>query len=172
MQTLYQHHKTTAWFIERYSPDEKYVTLRKRVRRDAWKNRVATFMRELEDGKFDVLATQPDPAVAPTQGTNGSVLGGDVEVVATSPVDDAELDRVDNEIKVEEDETDLKANVKVESESGTGSRKINGGHGSGTIPPEEEASVMPDGNEAMIRTIPPDIGRMKLEEVRVSYGTL
>ena len=30
----------------------------------------------------------------------------------------------------------------------------------------EEMSVPPEGNQVMIRTIPPDIGRMKLEEVR------
>ena len=29
----------------------------------------------------------------------------------------------------------------------------------------EEHPVMPDGNQVMIRTIPPDIGRLKLEEV-------
>ena len=30
---------------------------------------------------------------------------------------------------------------------------------------EEEASVLPDGNQIMIRTIPPDIGREALESV-------
>ncbi len=30
---------------------------------------------------------------------------------------------------------------------------------------EENVSVLPEGNEVMIRTIPPDIGRVKLEEV-------
>jgi hypothetical protein len=32
----------------------------------------------------------------------------------------------------------------------------------------EEISVPPEGNQVMIRTIPPDIGRVKLEEVSVS----
>jgi hypothetical protein len=33
---------------------------------------------------------------------------------------------------------------------------------------DDGISVMPEGNEVMIRTIPPDIGRVKLEDVRSS----
>ena len=34
-------------------------------------------------------------------------------------------------------------------------------------PRSDELSVMPEGNQVMIRTIPPDIGRVKLENVRL-----
>ena len=36
-------------------------------------------------------------------------------------------------------------------------------------PRAEEVSVEPEGNQVMIRTIPPDIGRVKLESVRFHF---
>ena len=37
---------------------------------------------------------------------------------------------------------------------------------------KNEFSVMPEGNQVMIRTIPPDIGRVKLEAVSLSTSDL
>lgn len=40
----------------------------------------------------------------------------------------------------------------------------------GASAPTDEVSAEPDGVQIMIRTIPPDIGRVKIEEVRFSSG--
>ena len=73
-----------------------------------------------------------------------------------APVDESMKVDEDVVVEVEEDGDKLDANGKG-TENG---RKDNRDRG-------EEVSVAPEGHQVMIRTIPPDIGRVKLETVGV-----
>lgn len=107
LQLMFEHHKKSPWFAEKYDPNPEYAALRTRVRKVGWKGRLNSFLHDLEAGKFDL--NQPH--------TNG------VEVKPTVGDDDMEA----------------------------------GAQG-------DELAIPPEGNQVMIRTIPPDIGRSKLEE--------
>jgi len=81
---------------------------------------------------------------------------------ATIPVEDPKSggggdEEMQFNIDAEEENGDHDASrPEANGRSSTDNRRINRG---------EEISVMPEGNQVMIRTIPPDIGRVKLEEV-------
>ena len=75
---------------------------------------------------------------------------------ALAPVDESMKVDEDVAVEVEEDGDKLDANGKG-PESGRRDSRDRG----------EEVSVAPEGHQVMIRTIPPDIGRVKLETVGV-----
>ena len=142
---MFNHHRKSPWFAEKYEPTPEYELLRARVRKEGWKGRMNTFLLDLEAGKFDPDAREPEAdAPSPAKDTNGDsheaedgkAHGDDDMPFNAEPEDDERND----------------ANGKQSSD------KQQNGRG-------EEIAVPPEGNQVMIRTIPPDIGRVKLEEV-------
>ena len=169
---MFEHHRKSTWFVEKYDPAPEYLNLRARTRKIGWKGRESTFLHAVEAGEFDpdlnepVLETEPISPIKdhPTNGeipleTNGT------GIAATSPAEEPKTAGGDDDMQfnmdVEEEAGDhagdhdtsrIEANGKA---SGKNDRFIRG----------EEVSVAPEGNQVMIRTIPPDIGRVKLEDV-------
>ncbi|KXN84225.1 hypothetical protein AN958_12878 [Leucoagaricus sp. SymC.cos] len=156
LQTMFDHHRKSPWFAEKYDPE--FQNLRFRVRKEGWKGRINTFLDELESGKFDPDLNETEPeSPSPTKETspnnefaetNGTIAeeskpsGGDDEMQFTVEADEEVVDP---------DISRVEPNGKHSSDS----KRSNRG---------EEISVPPEGNQVMIRTIPPDIGRIKLEE--------
>lgn len=160
---MFEHHRKSPWFAEKYDPAPDFQDLRRRVRKEGWKGRIDSFLLDLESGKFDPDLSEPEMEPTspikenPTNGenvtatTNGTTLsteepkagGGEDEMQFTV---DAEEEGADN------DTTRAETNGKAAFDN----KRPNRG---------EEISVPPEGNQVMIRTIPPDIGRIKLEEV-------
>ena len=159
---MFDHHRKSPWFSEKYNPAPDFQNLRARVRKEGWKGRLNSFLFELETGKFDPDFSEPDaePSLTIKESiTNGENTTADANGVAVSAEEsktgggdddmqfnDAEEDGVDN------DANRAEANGKASSDN----KRANRG---------EEVSVPSEGNQVMIRTIPPDIGRVKLEEV-------
>ena len=174
---MFEHHKKSPWFIEKYDPAPEYVSLRARTRREGWKGREIAFLHDLESGKFDPDVNEPSTEPEPTspvkeekeEPTNGEGLpptesNGD----ARAAVED---------VKPATGDDDMQFNIEAEEDTGDNeaSRAQANGRGGGKddrFPRGEEISVPPEGNQVMIRTIPPDIGRAKLEDVRRSHRTL
>jgi hypothetical protein len=169
---MFDHHRKSPWFVEKYDPSPEFMSLRTRTRREGWKGREITFLHDIEAGKFDpdfnesvsevesTLPVKENPANgdgAAVMETNGSVSATRVEEPKASGADD-----------------DMQFNMDAEEEGGdnagdndTSRVEANGKPSSKTerITRGEEISVPPEGNQVMIRTIPPDIGRVKLEDV-------
>ncbi|KAJ3975939.1 hypothetical protein EV361DRAFT_886072 [Lentinula raphanica] len=143
LQTMFEHHKKSPWFWEKYDPAPEFQTLRQRVRKEGWKGRVNTFLLDLESGKYDSDPNGPEPESMESKDSNGETLHNDGLVDGSKPSGDDELDA--------EDDTGADANGKLNNEN----RRLN---------LAEEIAVPQEGNQVMIRTIPPDIGRVKLEE--------
>jgi hypothetical protein len=150
---MFDHHRKSPWFAEKYDPAPDFENLRMRVRKEGWKGRLDTFLHDLESGKFDpdFNDTEPEPS-SPVKDTGeaanieGSAATGD----DPKPAYDDMQDNV-------EGDDDEPARADANGKSSYDKKNINRG---------EEMSVPPEGNQVMIRTIPPDIGRIKLEEVR------
>ncbi|KZT35530.1 hypothetical protein SISSUDRAFT_1025265 [Sistotremastrum suecicum HHB10207 ss-3] len=155
--TMYEHHKKSPWFAEKYDPSPEFTNLRNRVRKEGWRGRLANFLLELEEGKHDPEiapaasddAPPKDPVPAQTETLKAEPSNGDADVKPNLDEDapygmDAEEDNHENENKEE-------TNGKAQNENKKPMRS-------------DEVSVLPEGNEVMIRTIPPDIGRVKLED--------
>lgn len=141
LQTLFDHHKRSPWFSEKYNPAPEWVNLRNRVRKQGWKGRPEQFLKDLEEGKYDPKR-ESDSAGKDT----------------TVPADEkAPLEEVD---VPDEDAADIPFETPVKTE-------INGKQGgqNGRQFRDDDVTVYPDGNQIAIRTIPPDIGRQKIEEV-------
>lgn len=156
---MFEHHKKSPWFAEKYDPSPEFQTLRTRVRKEGWKGRLDIFLHDLESGKFDPDLSEPEPEPssplsadhAAVEVNGAPVIGEDIKHVAGG--DDDMQDAVDaDEEPGDNDASRPDANGKSVSD---GKRHNRG----------EEASALPEGNQVMIRTIPPDIGRVKLEEV-------
>ncbi|KAF9520769.1 hypothetical protein BS47DRAFT_1370307 [Hydnum rufescens UP504] len=134
MATMFNYHKASPWFNEKYNPAEPYVNLRLRVRREGWLGRVSNFISELDEGGHDPI------------------------LVEETPEGDDELPSADNNIQ--------------------SNGHLNGKKAGGLEPDgfkaklrDDEVSVLPEGNQVLIRTIPPDIGRVKLERIcRIAPG--
>ena len=122
-----------------------------------------SFLHDLESGKFDLDLSEPEPepsspvstdnTTVEVNGTVPPIVGDDTKQAAGGDdemqfVVDADEDPGDNDTGRPD-----AANGKSTSDS----KRHNRG---------EEASALPEGNQVMIRTIPPDIGRVKLEEVQ------
>lgn len=164
---MFDHHRKSPWFAEKYDPALELQNLRTRVRKDGWKGRLGTFLVDLENGKFDPDLNEPETEstasvkeIANTQSVSGDANGTSHSATTeeTKPVagdDDMQFNIDADDDAADNDANRQDANGKVSQDP----RRANRG---------EEVSVLPDGNQVMIRTIPPDIGRVKLEEVSVS----
>ena len=157
---MFDHHRKSPWFAEKYDPAPELQAMRTRVRKIGWKGRMDAFILDLESGKYDPDLSEPVPestsstkenANGDSSATNGA--GGDANVDDAKPTGD----------------DDMQFNVEPEEDAGgddqnrAGGNKNKAGANRG-----EEVAVPPEGNQVMIRTIPPDIGRVKLEEVSAS----
>lgn len=120
--------------------------MRNRVRKQGWKGRPEQFLKDLEEGKYD-----------PKRESDSA--GKDTTVLADEKAPPEDVDVPD------EDAADTPFETPVKTE-------INGKQGgqNGRQFREDDVLVYPDGNQIAIRTIPPDIGRQKIEEV--SYISL
>jgi hypothetical protein len=147
---MFDHHRKSPWFAEKYDPAPEFVTLRRRVRKEGWRGRLNTFLHDLESGKFDPDLSEPETDV--TSPMKETVETG--EDTKTAGDDDMQFN-LDAEDDAGEQEP---SRVETNGRSMNDNKRNNRG---------EEISVPPEGNQVMIRTIPPDIGRMKLEEVSV-----
>jgi hypothetical protein len=171
---MFDHHKKSPWFAEKYDPSTDCQTLRTRVRKEGWKGRLQGFLLDLESGKFDpdLNDTPSSPVVKANEqqqlngesssGTDGSANGTSVTAAAATG---------DSEAKQGGDD-DMQFNMDLEEPVDEGPRPEANGKAPSTGYKKqtqenrgEEISVDCEGNQVMIRTIPPDIGRVKLEEV-------
>ncbi|KAJ7667573.1 hypothetical protein DFH06DRAFT_1280528 [Mycena polygramma] len=165
LQTMFDHHRKSPWFSEKYDPAPEFENLRKRVRKEGWKDRINTFLLDLEAGKFDPDLNEPevespvkengtsngDSAIPPAS-DNVANPNGTAAPISEEPKASGDDDDMQFNMNVEEDPAEADANrpdcQRQERRSDRG----------------DEVSVMPEGNQVMIRTIPPDIGRVKLED--------
>ncbi|KAF8121332.1 hypothetical protein EV363DRAFT_1365569 [Boletus edulis] len=154
LQTMFEHHRKSPWFAEKYDPAPELLVLRRRLRKDGWKGHLQSFVQDLELGKFDPDLNEQSESSAQHK---DSALSGDVgeNVVPVEEVKNTADDDMQFAMDAEEDPGEHDAS-RVENGKATAEHKrSNRG---------EEISVPPEGNQVMIRTIPPDIGRLKLEE--------
>ena len=155
---MFEHHRKSPWFAEKYDPSPEFLKLRERLRREGWKGRISAFVSDLEQGKIDPgQGDAESDSVSKEPASNGTF--GEIIDSAIGPAGAEDPPNVaDDDIPGEEED----ANENEGGKSITNGRtsKNNRGDNRG-----EEFAVMPEGNQVMIRTIPPDIGRLKLEEV-------
>ncbi|CAE6422176.1 unnamed protein product, partial [Rhizoctonia solani] len=142
---LFNAHKSQVWFIERYDPATEHVTLRDRIKAEGRKGRTARFVQELEEGKYDPV--MEDPTTATTEDKPEGSPRAEGRAESTNELDfDIEND----------DEGNSKPTADV-TENGKAKEGPQGGR-------DVECSMETEGNQVMIRTLPPDIGRVKLEQ--------
>lgn len=162
---MFDHHRKSPWFAEKYDPAPEFVNLRRKTRKLGWKNRESTFLHDLEDGKFDPDFNEPtitaEPASPIKEEANGDGETNGHGIISHTAED--------TKAGVGDDET---FQMDVEEEGGDADASRVEANGKSTYKTErngavrgEEVSAVPEGNQVMIRTIPPDIGRVKLEEV-------
>ncbi|KAF7330828.1 hypothetical protein MVEN_02422000 [Mycena venus] len=183
LQTMFDHHRKSPWFSEKYDPAPEFDSLRKRVRKEGWKDRFNTFLLDLDSGKFDPdLTPEPDAGDAEpsspakengASAANGEAAASDSAIAnpngAAAPISEAEPkasgddDEMQFNMNVEED---LPADADANRADANGKGASGGGNSGNRRASDrgDEVSVMPEGNQVMIRTIPPDIGRVKLED--------
>lgn len=160
---MFDHHRKSPWFAEKYDPAPEFERLRTRVRKEGWKGRLGSFLHDLESGKFDPdlneAESEPTSPVKETHGTNGESSN---DVNGTSaPVEEPKVSQGDDDMQFNMDaEEDPGENDAPRTDTNGKSNSIDRRNNRG-----EEISVPPEGNQVMIRTIPPDIGRVKLEDV-------
>jgi len=160
---MFDHHRKSPWFAEKYDPAPEFQNLRTRVRKEGWRGRVDAFVHDLESGKYDPDLTEPEEIPSsPVKETlaNGDNATAESNGAASAPPEDANKAAGDDEMQfnVEVDEEAVDNEPSRHDTNGKASSDRRSGRG-------EEMSVPPEGNQVMIRTIPPDIGRVKLEEV-------
>jgi hypothetical protein len=160
---MFEHHRKSPWFAEKYSPLPEFQNLRRRVRKGGWRSRIDSFLVDLEAGKFDPDFTESEPeAVAPPK--EAAVNGDGAQPDASdpvAPVDEGKPTEGDDEMQFNMDTEEDGGDPEVNRADANGKASTNNKR----IVRDEEVSIMPEGNQVMIRTIPPDIGRVKLEEV-------
>ena len=181
MDIMFRYHIKFPWFNEKYNPAPPFVNLRRRVRREGWGGLIDKFVQELRDGRHDPVKeieaiSTKDDGLAPNNGSmfarsEDEVLmgNGDEKDQHGNDGDDAEFTShtqngengddtiVDPTATVEDvpnTETSAKPDLKSRTQPSVKDHQK-----------EDEVMVEPDGNQVLIRTIPPDIGRVKLEKV-------
>jgi hypothetical protein len=160
---MFDHHRKSPWFAEKYDPSTQYAYLRKRVRKEGWRGRLNTFLENLDAGLFDPQSGNLYQSSSPAKQSvtlKKEEAKEDQEVLpdhdGLAPVDESM--KVDEDVIAEVEEEGDKLDANVQSvENGKRDSRDRG----------EEVSVAPEGHQIMIRTIPPDIGRVKLETVGV-----
>ncbi|CCM03367.1 uncharacterized protein FIBRA_05497 [Fibroporia radiculosa] len=169
LQRMFEHHRKSPWFSEKYEPAPEYTSLRTRVRKVGWRGRMDAFLLDLETGKFDPDLNEPEPDVASP--TKDSAPSGDTtsNAVDASSTQAGHVEEQKPAINAGGGDDDMQFNVEAEDEGGDNEANRLDTNGKASSDPKrnsrgEEVSVLPEGNQVMIRTIPPDIGRMKLED--------
>ncbi|TFY69491.1 hypothetical protein EVJ58_g373 [Rhodofomes roseus] len=167
LQRMFEHHRKSPWFAEKYDPSPEFVALRQRVRRIGWRGRMDSFLLDLEAGKYDPDLNEPEAeAASPVKesASNGDTTAAAADAgTAQAPAEEAKPT-----VNASNAEDDMQFNV--EQEDDTGEQDANRQDAGKTSADNrrnvrgEEYAVLPEGNQVMIRTIPPDIGRVKLEE--------
>jgi len=166
---MFDHHRKSPWFVEKYDPAPEFVNLRAKTRREGWKGRESTFLLDIEAGKFDPDFNEPVPEAEPTSPVKENPINGESTIVTG-----ANGNVLVEEPKAGGGDDEMQFNMDAEEEAGgdnAGDHDTNrveaNGKSSGKnerFARGEEISVPPEGNQVMIRTIPPDIGRVKLED--------
>ena len=158
---MFDHHKKSPWFAEKYDPSPDYVALRTRVRKEGWKGRVQGFLLDLESGKFDPDLNETSHSSSAEHSSAAAAA------TTTTPGVDATVNNNASEDANKADGDEMQFNMEAEEDT---AQEANGARNRRTTQQMdnrgEEIAVPPEGNQVMIRTIPPDIGRVKLEEVR------
>ncbi|KAG8985527.1 hypothetical protein FRB94_004889 [Tulasnella sp. JGI-2019a] len=172
VQILFDHHKGSTWFRERYGLEPQYADLRTRVRKNGLKGTINEFIQNLQQGKYDPLLE--------LDSTSPSAVNNSASVSYENGGDTAKEDHQDPDVAGMIDEQraddDLDINMFDQEVNGEGGGNENAlttpapVNGSARVPggastSAEEVSAAPEGVQIMIRTIPPDIGRVKIEEV-------
>lgn len=146
------------------------MDLRTRVRKNGLKGKINDFIHALQDGKYDPSLEMESVPLA--SAGNGASTWGDNGEQAKEEQPDADVSGMMDEGRVEDD-----LDINMFDQEGNGEPTAGGtasgsvatnGHNKvllGTTGSVEEVSVEPEGVQIMIRTIPPDIGRLKIEEV-------
>ncbi|EKM59421.1 uncharacterized protein PHACADRAFT_249892 [Phanerochaete carnosa HHB-10118-sp] len=173
LQRMFDHHRKSPWFAEKYDPSPECQQMRSRVRKNGWKGRMDAFLLELESGKFDPdLQEAEQEAESSASATKESALNGEAahSTSGDAPEGSAVPASMEEQKPNLSNDDEMQFNVEAEDQGddhdpsradangkqlGDPKRQLNRG---------EEVSIPPEGNQIMIRTIPPDIGRMKLEE--------
>lgn len=175
MEVMFRYHVRFPWFNEKYNPALPFVNLRRRVRREGWDGLVDKFIRELEDGQHDpagieATSTRSNPTQnnermftqkceVPDEKDEDNNDQDDEEPIPPAQDgesgDDATVDPMTTVGDVANVEVSEKLDPRELHSSVKGDRR------------DDEVMVEPDGNQVLIRTIPPDIGRVKLEKVNV-----
>ncbi|RDB17013.1 Serrate RNA effector molecule [Hypsizygus marmoreus] len=163
LQTMFEHHRKSPWFAEKYDPAPECQNLRMRVRKEGWKGRLDSFLHDLESGKYDPDLNEPE--LEPLSPSKENIVNGETT---------AEPNGAPSVVPAEEPKSmgggddDMQFNVEADEEPGDQEPSRPDTNGKVAIDRRtnrgEEVSVAPEGNQVMIRTIPPDIGRLKLEE--------
>ncbi|KAJ2918266.1 hypothetical protein MD484_g2187, partial [Candolleomyces efflorescens] len=173
LQLMFDHHKKSPWFSEKYDPSPECQGLRTRVRKEGWKGRLQMFLLDLESGKFDpdLNEQQQQPSKDPSQqqqnlngdSSSSTDANGNGNAVPSGGDDKPGAGDDDMQFNIEADEEpadDSRPETNGKGQSGGRKQQQSSGDNRG-----EEISVPTEGNQVMIRTIPPDIGRVKLEEL-------
>ncbi len=175
---MFEHHRKSPWFAEKYDPSPELVQMRARVRKVGWQDRLDSFLLDLEAGKFDPDLNEAEPVPEHTSSmketsTNGDASaanGADSSILNAAPVPTEET----KANGTGEEEMQFGAEGEDEGGDQEANRGETNGGGKQSLDAKraanrgEEISIPPEGNQVMIRTIPPDIGRLKLEEVGTS----
>ena len=152
---MFEHHRKSPWFGEKYDPAPEFQAMRMRVRKSGWRGRMDAFVSDLEAGKFDPDFSEPTVDTTKEAANGDSAANGtkDGEGAEDKPTAD---DDMQFNIEAEEDVGGEDASRNAQNKNKPGANR------------GEEIAVPPEGNQVMIRTIPPDIGRAKLEDVSTS----
>ncbi|KAI0773972.1 hypothetical protein C8Q74DRAFT_1368496 [Fomes fomentarius] len=159
LQRMFDHHRKSPWFTEKYEPGPEFQNMRIRVRKSGWKGKMDAFILDLESGKFDPDLSEPVPESASPVKENSN---GDAAATNGAGGEGSTTEDVKPSVTADDE---MQFNVEAEEDAGgdetnrASSDKNRRGANRG-----EELAVPPEGNQVMIRTIPPDIGRAKLEE--------
>ncbi|KAI0693827.1 hypothetical protein BC835DRAFT_1352352 [Cytidiella melzeri] len=169
LQRMFEHHRKSPWFAEKYDPSPEFGQLRARVRKEGWRGLLNAFLADVEIGKYDPDLNEPEPvplspSLKPETATNG-------DAVHINGTDSGGAAPEESKPSVSTDDT-MQFNVEPDDEGGDqdaarGDTNGNARQSSDSRRPAdrgEEISIPPEGNQVMIRTIPPDIGRIKLED--------
>lgn len=155
LQRMFEHHRRAPWFAEKYDPAAEFAEMRARVRKAGWRGRVGGFVAELEAGAFDPAfdEQQAEPAkenASAAEEANANGKGEERAEEGKNEGEDAQMEDAGGDEEAGKNEANGKGAVDT--------RRTNRG---------EEVVAVTEGNQVMIRTIPPDIGRVKLEDVRI-----
>lgn len=141
MQILFEKHRSAAWFLEKYDPTDKYSDLRARVRKQGWQGALDNFLVELEAGNFDYIFETP-------------------KSIQSSETKNEIRDEEGNANGLKEDKSTIKQETEGEDPEWANEN--------GKNEENDEVIIPHKGHQVMIKTIPPDIGRLRLEPVSIA----